>query len=124
METYADNVRMQVKVYAKRTRIDCTDSNGDYCIEGITDNCITCKQPGEVPLLQRDTNTQHSKGSCKSQCSSSYYMFDKFCFNCNANCKECLGPKESDCTACDASNAASNVFDSGRCGSACFKGQS
>ena len=50
-------------------------------------------------------------------------MFDKFCVNCNQNCKQCLGPKETDCTACDTSNALYSVFDSGRCSNVCFKGQ-
>lgn len=50
-------------------------------------------------------------------------MFDKLCVNCNDNCKECIGPKETDCTACDANNPLYNVFDAGRCSNACFKGQ-
>jgi proprotein convertase subtilisin/kexin type 5 len=50
-------------------------------------------------------------------------MYGKFCLNCNNNCKECIGPKETDCLSCDASNAKYNVFDSGRCDNKCFKDQ-
>jgi hypothetical protein len=64
MEQYSDVGRMATKIFKKRTNIQCTDPNCAFCLEGETDNCIACTQPGEFPLISADTNVQFSKGTC------------------------------------------------------------
>lgn len=122
-EKYSDTSRMAVTVYTKRTNKDCADPNCQYCLMSQLDNCIQCKVPGSAPLLSRDTSTLDSKASCHSECPSGFFLLDQQCLKCNSNCKECLGPEEDDCTACDITNSAYNVFDSGRCANKCKKGQ-
>ena len=42
---------MTYKIYKKRSLTGCTDTNCEYCLEDDKEYCISCKSPGEYPLL-------------------------------------------------------------------------
>ena len=54
-------------------------------------NCNTCKD--KTKLFQED------KGNCIDKCLDGYYEKDKYCKNCNSNCKTCNN--SINCTSCN-----------------------
>jgi len=63
--------------------------------KGISRNCTSCSPNS---LLKITSNF----GTCIDNCTSNQYLSDYTCFPCDIRCSGCLGPSNSNCTACSS----------------------